>query len=376
MALASIAAERLARQKHQKYFERHLLILPSKYQDNEPNKLAIVTYALIGLSILGVDTSKKYQGSIAWLLEHQRHVSYEECSIAGFIPSLSTNIEEAPSLSLMSTLFGLWGLICLGARDSSVFKDIDLQGIGQFVSKCQCDNGSFVSNFDVLPSSEIHRSCIDPTDLRYSYAAVTILHLIGCRKSEDFSRYISIENLIEFIKTQTGVNGGFGQYNEAHAGLTSCALSILDMLNDQWDCLSARFFEQTAEWLLQRQVSNQGAMTLMIDKNECYDPEDQGGFQGRENKFADTCYGFWCLNSLSILQAHTDVKFDCGNALSDYLLDSTQNKLLGGFAKNNEDDPDLYHSCLGLAALSLNADEFNGTLFLPRQLSENFLVPS
>ncbi|SCU89699.1 LAFA_0E20164g1_1 [Lachancea sp. 'fantastica'] len=373
MELASIDTKSFPVQKHQRYFERHLLILPSKYQDNEPNKLAIVAYSLIGLSILGVDTSKKYQNSKSWLLKHQRSILSGELSVSGFIPSLSIDIEECPSLSLMSTLFGLWGLICLEENGSNAFEGLDLEGIRRFVSKCQCKNGSFVSSFDTLAFNEISRSSIDPTDLRYAYAAVTILYLLGCRNSEDFDCYISVEDLLTFIKGQM-CGSGFGQYGEAHAGLTSCALSILDLLDDQWSILPSQFLEQTIEWLLHRQVSSQGSMTLMTDSNECYDIDDHGGFQGRENKFADTCYCFWCLNSLSILQKQTKSKLDCSDALVDYLLETTQSKLLGGFAKNSESDPDLYHSCLGLAALAMNSEEFNGTLFLPDSLSRRIKV--
>ncbi|CEP61377.1 protein geranylgeranyltransferase type I subunit CDC43 LALA0_S03e01508g [Lachancea lanzarotensis] len=369
MALADIDAKRFPVQKHQKYFERHLLILPSKYQDNEPNKLAIVAYSLIGLNILGIDTSKKYQNSKAWLLKHQQCARYDGFSIAGFIPSISIHIEENPSFSLMSTLFGLWCIICLEEDGlDSYHEELDVAGICRFVSKCQSENGSFVSSFDTLASGRILASSIDPTDLRYAYAAVTILYLMGCRNTQDFGRYISVEKLMVFINAQA-CGSGFGQYGEPHAGLTSCALSILDMLGDQWSTLPSPFFERTIDWLLHRQVSSQGSMTLMTNSNECYDIDDHGGFQGRENKFADTCYCFWCLNSLNILQKRIETKFDRGDILSEYLLEKTQSKLLGGFAKNNENDPDLYHSCLGLAALALNSGEFDGTVFLPKRLS-------
>ena len=49
---------------------------------------------------------------------------------------------------------------------------------------------------------------------------------------------------------------------------------------------------------------------------------------------------------------------DCGtlydrDAVRKYLLEKTQNPLTGGFGKFPGDPPDLYHSYLGLTALSL-----------------------
>ena len=40
-----------------------------------------------------------------------------------------------------------------------------------------------------------------------------------------------------------------------------------------------------------------------------------------------------------------------------YLLEKTQNPLTGGFGKFPGDPPDLYHSSLGLAALSLTGSD-------------------
>ncbi|SCU88774.1 LADA_0E12002g1_1 [Lachancea dasiensis] len=364
-----ISDDRLLNSKHQKYLERHLAILPSKYQDNEANKLAIVTYALIGLNVLGVDTSEKYKSSKNWLSNHYREVDYGgSCLLAGFVPSTSINIDSIPSLSLINTLFGLWSLACLG-QEENMYDEVDKERICRFVSHCQVESGSFVSSFDVTPLDGCHTSSIDPTDLRYTYAAIAILHLMGCRRSKDFEKYISLQSILANISDQACAQGGFGQYCEPHAGFTSCALSILHMLGDQWSILTPTFYETTVHWLLERQVSSQGSTTSMAEGNENYDLADHGGFQGRENKFADTCYCFWALNSLSILEDQCSARFDKHDLLFNYLLDTTQNNLIGGFAKNNEDDPDLYHTCLGLAALALRGGNFNGPLFLPKDIS-------
>ena len=71
---------------------------------------------------------------------------------------------------------------------------------------------------------------------------------------------------------------------------------------------------------------------------------------GRTNKVADTCYAFWVGASLDILKSS---KLSDQSAVRCYLLGKTQHGVLGGFGKFPGDLPDLYHSYLGLAALSL-----------------------
>jgi geranylgeranyl transferase type-1 subunit beta len=77
----------------------------------------------------------------------------------------------------------------------------------------------------------------------------------------------------------------------------------------------------------------------------------QAGMCGRLCKPADTCYAFWAGASLHLLeQSHLASK----PALRHYLLALTQHPIMGGFSKFPGDKwADLYHSYLGLAALSL-----------------------
>lgn len=84
-------------------------------------------------------------------------------------------------------------------------------------------------------------------------------------------------------------SGAYGEECEPHAGYTSCAISALYIVQ-KIDTLSLEFKEKIIEWLIMRQVSSEGCMKLQDGSNE--------------NKFADTSYVFWCLNSLKLL---------CGN---------------------------------------------------------------
>ncbi|GAB7359314.1 hypothetical protein MBLNU230_g5965t1 [Neophaeotheca triangularis] len=78
------------------------------------------------------------------------------------------------------------------------------------------------------------------------------------------------------------------------------------------------------------------------------------GFSGRLNKVADTCYAFWVLGSLQML-GHSPLAET--HSLKRYLLEETQHEYMGGFGKFPGDKADLYHSYLGLAALSLCGSE-------------------
>lgn len=98
-----------------------------------------------------------------------------------------------------------------------------------------------------------------------------------------------------------------------------------------------------------------------------------GGFHGRCNKKADTCYSFWIGGTLSILKKLHLMDL---NANRRFLLEKTRH-IIGGFMKLPEDGGkpgrlflslggfggimliliDILHSFLGLAALALMREE-------------------
>jgi geranylgeranyl transferase type-1 subunit beta len=83
-------------------------------------------------------------------------------------------------------------------------------------------------------------------------------------------------------------------------------------------------------------------------------PQNQqppSAFCGRPCKPADTCYVWWAGASLHLLSAS---HLASSSALRSYLLELTQHPVMGGFSKFPGDKwADLYHSYLGLVALSL-----------------------
>lgn len=72
------------------------------------------------------------------------------------------------------------------------------------------------------------------------------------------------------------------------------------------------------------------------------------GFQGRPNKLEDVCYGFWVGASLDILES-----FDLVNHKSLKEFQAECHTKMGGFSKVPETYPDLLHSYMGVAVLSL-----------------------
>lgn len=81
----------------------------------------------------------------------------------------------------------------------------------------------------------------------------------------------------------------------------------------------------------------------------------EGGFNGRPNKLADTCYSFWIGASLALLNGFTYVD---QISLMQFVL-ATQDPIIGGFGKHEGVDPDGLHSYLGISGLSLISNDIS-----------------
>ncbi|AMD20501.1 HDL243Cp [Eremothecium sinecaudum] len=352
--------------KHVKFMDRHLRLLPAEYQQHDPNKMVIIYYAIVGSACLGEDVVEKYGESITWLHSlNMKYVLNDGTRISGYLANGYLRSAEVPIISLSNTLFAALVFLTLG--DYEFFEtNENKESLCAFVGRCQLKDGSFVSTLDL--NQEGKASSTDSKDLRFCYMAVSLLHILGCNTLDDYNKYIDVEKLLSFVMCKCCADGAFGDFGEPHAGYTSCALSLLKLLN-KLDILSEDFKTKTIDWLVHRQVSATGMVPLPVD-NDNYYMEDHGGFQGRANKQADTCYAFWCLNSLSILDSAGLIDTE---QIKEYLLLQTQNKLVGGFGKDNESDPDLYHSYLGIAALSLIDGTFDGILCITKQCRDQWV---
>jgi len=80
-----------------------------------------------------------------------------------------------------------------------------------------------------------------------------------------------------------------------------------------------------------------------------HNQDPSGGFHGRTEKEADSCYCFWCGASLELLGAKDLVDT---SALASFLT-QCQFKF-GGIAKAPDQHPDPYHTYLSLAAIAIH----------------------
>ncbi|KAL5969185.1 Geranylgeranyl transferase type-1 subunit beta, partial [Taenia solium] len=163
-------------------------------------------------------------------------------------------------------------------------------------------------------------------DARFIFSAVASAYIL------DMLEQLDLDTFEKFLVNSITYEGAFGSLPklEAHAGLTYCALASLKLMNRLDKVLphGSPQHGKLINWLVCRQ---------------------NGGFNGRCQKEADTCYTFWVGASLRMLGAHRYVdkisllKFIC----------SSYDPIVGGFMKAPDaNNVDLLHSYLTLAGLS------------------------
>ncbi|KAG2385912.1 hypothetical protein C9374_003061 [Naegleria lovaniensis] len=158
------------------------------------------------------------------------------------------------------------------------------------------------------------------TDIRFTFCACAISSFL-----EDWGG-VDTELAYQYILSSRGYDYCFshGPGLESHGGSTYCAIAALDLMG-MLNRLDHQ--EEMKEWLLKRQIS---------------------GFHGRPQKDVDTCYSFWVGGTLKTL--------DCLQ-----YIDESQTTLFtlscqtdyGGISKVKDTYPDVLHSYMSLAGLSL-----------------------
>ncbi|MGH0163438.1 UNVERIFIED_CONTAM: hypothetical protein FKN15_067516 [Acipenser sinensis] len=123
-----------------------------------------------------------------------------------------------------------------------------------------------------------------------------------------------------------GVSQGAGL--ESHGGSTFCAIATLCLMGKLEEIFTEKELNRIRRWCIMRQ---------------------QNGFHGRPNKPVDTCYSFWVGATLELLEVFQYTNFEKNR---NYIL-STQDRLVGGFAKWPDSHPDALHAYFGICALSL-----------------------
>lgn len=327
--------------------------LPQKAQSEDSNKLALVYFCLYGLALMGKLDVAEHQSYVDHIYEHL--ISLQDDSIQAFRSSQtfaldpSKNDYDFPNLS--STFFGLAILLVL-KEDFS--KRIDRHKVMKFVIRCQIRSGPDRGSF--RPVLDNNGEPFGESDLRLCYIAASIRTILGYDKLEqtECEQDINGLDLRAFIIDKVSITGGLASsaYSEPHSGLTFCGIAALSLIDPQFRISNDPWISRTINWLAHRQVDYP---SVLYDMNYEYQVlTDIGGFNGRPNKFSDTCYSWWVTALMKILRGSELLLFDNIRA-AEYLLSTTQHKLMGGFGKDSQEFPDPFHSFLGLASLALIA---------------------
>lgn len=164
-------------------------------------------------------------------------------------------------------------------------------------------------------------------DTRFLYGAFNALSLLG------LLHLVDVDRAVAHVVACGNFDGGYGVSPgaESHAGQTfTCvaALAIAGRLDGDSGGLVDR--DRLGRWLSERQIPG-------------------GGLNGRPEKAEDVCYSWWVLSSLQIIgRAHWIDR----DALIAFIL-RCQDPEKGGIADRPGDMVDVWHTCFGMAGLSL-----------------------
>ncbi|PLW05353.1 hypothetical protein PCANC_15995 [Puccinia coronata f. sp. avenae] len=405
-------AAELAQPSHIRYALRHLRMLPPPYQSDDSNRITFAFFALGSLAILGgldrLDLAERTD-YISWIYRRWNP------EIGGFggapnidLRGLGPDEEpyDQPHLTHTYTALLILALLTVPSSEApgpeSPYAALDVPKLLRFVRNCQRPNGSFGS----FPNSL-------EEDVRFVYCAVAILAIV--RVTPD--TVIDVDSTERFLKSCRRYEGGYGQapYAEAQGGTTYCALASLSLLGRLESSQTEEEISQTVRWLVDRQGElvhlseslsesdgSQGASPVEASQSELNASGASGasrgpigpggdvhplagfakarptvaGFQGRIGKPLDACYSFWCTASLTILSGQfsgpgphpplplypppkaNESQFSTPplyrpRANIEFLLRCQSNQW-GGIARAPGDHPDVYHTYLALASLSLS----------------------
>ena len=317
---------------HSKYFARCLTILPTQTSSLDNSRLTVVFYSLAALDLLNsLPKSLPYNASeiISWIYSLQLITDSDVSGFRGSTCSITTRTQPNyyDRVHITMTMTGLLSLLLLGDD----LENVDRRKIASSLKYLQLPTGAFLAT---RISTE--------NDLRFVYCACVVAFILN-----DWSG-IDKDLCTSFILQCQTYEHAFGQIPgaEAHGGSTFCAiaaLSLMDRLND------LKHQDDLIRWCLKRQ-------------NE--------GFNGRPNKPDDSCYSWWIIATLKLL----DKDFLINNEQNEIFLHATESKLTGGFSKWPDSSADPLHACLSLASLSLmknkNLKSIHPALIVPMHIFE------
>ncbi|XP_078531649.1 geranylgeranyl transferase type-1 subunit beta [Lissotriton helveticus] len=310
------------RDRHVHFFQRCLQMLPEGYSSLETSRLTIAFFAISGLDMLDALKAVNSAEIIEWIYSLQvlptedrsnlSHCGFRGSSYLGvpFNPSKKPSVAHPyDSGHIAMTYTAISSLVILGDDLSRVNKEACLAG----VRALQLEDGSFSA---VLQGSE--------NDMRFVYCASCICYMLNNWSGMDMKKAISyIRNSMSY---DSGLAQGAGL--ESHGGSTFCGIASLCLMGKLEEVFSEKELNRIRRWCIMRQ---------------------QNGFHGRPNKPVDTCYSFWVGATLKLLNIFKYINMEKNR---NYIL-STQDRIVGGFAKWPDSHPDALHAYFGICGLSL-----------------------
>ncbi|MCJ1350686.1 MAG: hypothetical protein MMC33_000667 [Icmadophila ericetorum] len=160
------------------------------------------------------------------------------------------------------------------------------------------------------------------TDTRFLYGALNALSLLH------LTELVDVPKAIRYVLSCANLDGGYGSSPgaETHAGQIFTCVATLTITGQ----LHLVDKERLGGWLSERQLKN-------------------GGLNGRPEKVEDVCYSWWAVSSLAMIGKTDWIDRD---KLTEFIL-KCQDPESGGLADRPGDMVDVFHTCFGIAGLSL-----------------------
>ncbi|OWZ18808.1 Geranylgeranyl transferase [Phytophthora megakarya] len=314
------------RELHVRYFLKNLRSLPTPYASQDPQRVVLAFFCVHGLALLGEVERLDKRQVVEWVYSLQVHPDCHDASLnagdCGFrggtfmgnafnCPPSQYQSEVYDSGNIASTFAALCILRTLGDDLSRVNKAAVIRTLKHLQNK---KTGCFSST-----------NAGSEEDMRFVYCACAISYIL-----DDWSG-IDLVAMVRFINScLVSYDGGIGLNvgAESHGGAVFVAIASL--------FLSGRLMQLNCEqsdlvrWLVFRQ---------------------QEGFQGRCNKSPDSCYAFWNGATLDLMGKHSLVDIpSCKKFIYSCQFP------FGGISKYPDTVPDVMHSYLSLAWLSIAAN--------------------
>ncbi|KAF4123888.1 geranylgeranyl transferase type-2 subunit beta [Geosmithia morbida] len=220
------------------------------------------------------------------------------------------------------------------------FGDLEARGKGKALV------GKFIADLQNRETGIFYGDEWGEDDTRFLYGALNALSLLGLLSIAD------VDKAVQYIASCANSDGGYGNRPgaESHSGqIFTCVATFaiagrLDLVN----------VEKLGQWLSERQLP-------------C------GGLNGRPEKREDVCYSWWVLSSLVIIGRDHWIDRD---GLIRFIL-QCQDPERGGISDRPENTVDVWHTCFGIAGLSLlgypGLDSVDPVYCMPKEVVQRYV---